>query len=93
MDLHSLSLPLHYFLFFSEYFLSDSHDVLHFLDNFLVYIVMRLIRVDLVQRALLTLMSSCFQLEKLGWISAFTLVRWHNDAIAKQHIFIFTFRL
>ena len=46
---------------------------------------MLLIRVDLVERALLALVASRFQLEELGRIATIALIGRHKRAITKYH--------
>ena len=44
----------------------NSHDVLHLVNDFLVNVLLRLLRVYLIERALLTLVRTRLQLKELG---------------------------
>ena len=76
------ALTLRLFELLLKCFLPYSHDVSHFHKDLWVDIVVLLIWVDLIKRALLALMGSCFHFKKLGRLPAVALVGSHNHAIS-----------
>ena len=57
----------------------ETHDVLHFVENLQIYILIRLFHIDLIRNATLTQMLLTLDLVKLGGCSTIASVRFFLD--------------